>query len=66
MNNREWLATLSNDDFAKWCCTQEEVAFGYEPKEPTPRLDTIKYRYSSSYLGLLKWLSEERWDSNEK
>lgn len=74
MTNREWLNTLSNEDFAKWCLKEETVRhifdksknISYEINEPTPKLETIRKEYTSSYDGLLKWLNEERRISNDK
>lgn len=68
MTNREWLNTLSNEDFVKWCLNEENTIIRpsytadkmYKICEPTPKLETIKYQYTSSYDGLLKWLDEER------
>lgn len=67
MTNREWLATLTDEEFAEWathgesinldCLVDEEL---YICKQPTPKLETIKYSDTSSYYGLLKWLKEER------
>ena len=64
MTNREWLNTLSNEDFAKWCLSEEcfEWLGGYKTKiiEPTPKLETLRRNYTSSYDSLIKWLDEER------
>lgn len=66
MTNREWLNSLSDEDFAKWCVSKEVDTLVYYDlpcvrfDEPTPRLDTLKGLFTSSSAGLLKWLKEER------
>lgn len=37
----------------------------YKICEPTPKLETIRKEYTSSYDGLLQWLDEERVLKNE-
>lgn len=59
MTNREWLNTLPDEDFASWCCNPDNFVAG-EFIEPSPKLDTIKFSYNSSYEGLKLWLGEER------
>ena len=64
MTNREWLNSLSNEDFIKWCLDPEVVDFKtLKSENPSPRLESIKYRYTSSRHGLLDWLNEERVES---
>ena len=61
MTNREWLNSLSNEDFANWCVSAE--LHDYETntfKQPSPKLDTIKYSYTQSEAGLIEWLGQER------
>ena len=62
MTNREWLATLSTEDFAKWVCIPEEPVGNdwTNLAQPTPRFESLKHRYNSTYLGLKQWLDEER------
>ena len=67
MTNREWLNTLSDEDFVKWCLAEGNMVFDfakndYEIMQPYPTLHTIKYSFTSSYDALLKWLGEERYD----
>ena len=61
MTNREWLNTLSDEDFAKWCIEADkwDVNTGIF-EHPFPRLESIKFSNISSIDGLLKWLKEER------
>ena len=67
MTNREWLNTLSDEDFAKWCVSEEQTDYNtMEVYQPCPRLNTIKFWSTSSYDGLLKWLKEERQCQVEK
>lgn len=58
MTNREWLATLSDEDLATWA-TERDVWDGEKFIEPSPTLRGIP-NYPSSRLGLLKWLREQR------
>ena len=61
MTNREWLNSLSDDDFAVWCIEAE--VFNYKTAKcepPTPRLDNIRFLYTSSLYGLKEWLKQER------
>ena len=61
MTNREWLNTLNNEDFVKWCLDREVIDFKtFKSENPSPRLETIKYSYTSSRGGLLDWLGKER------
>ena len=80
MTNREWLNTLTNAELSSWLCETSEiigyepkiVKIDNEPKNMLvaqfdnlyPRLRDLVGRYSSSYLGIEKWLSEER--NNDK
>lgn len=61
MTNKEWLNSLTNEEFASWICDGEE--FDYEKNEnypPSPKWSTIQGQYTSSKLGLLIWLKQER------
>ena len=65
MTNREWLNSLSDDDFAIWCIEAEE--FNSEAtkfKQPTPRLHQIRFSYTSSLYGLKEWLKQERQEND--
>ena len=65
MTNREWLSTLSDEDFAKWCIFGNEINLNNGTvKEPFPRLESIKRGCTSSYDGVLEWLKEEREEIN--
>jgi len=61
MTNRDWVNSLSDEDFVKWCLDRD---FWDSEKsnlsDPHPRLETIKFSYTSSRYGLLDWLSKER------
>ena len=39
MTNREWLNTLSNEDFVKWCFDEEVIDF-----------ETLKSEYHGFFL----------------
>lgn len=66
MTNREWLNSLSDDDFAVWCL--EGDVFNYETTKcepPTPRLYTIRISNTSSLYGLKEWLKQERLEDDK-
>jgi len=61
MTNREWLESLTDEEFADWCINGP--SFDYttcKSVQPSPKLYEIAHRYNSSYLGLMQWLKEER------
>lgn len=65
MTNREWLNSLSDEDFATWLTMPSQ----YDCKEqrynePHPRLAYLKNAYTNFYCILLKWLAEERDETN--
>ncbi len=60
MTNREWLSTLSDEDFAKWCFYPVSQDANGNYIQPFPTLQTIAVSNTSSYGGLLGWLKEER------
>lgn len=70
MTNREWLSTLTDEEFAIWVfgapvpIVYRKVNGHFEPDglpdKLAPRLEEIKRRSNSSYHELLDWLSKER------
>ena len=61
MRNREWLHTLTDDEFIVWLLYDEY----FNPEmdkmaEPTPRLSTIKRMGINTEYSLKEWLNEER------
>lgn len=63
MTNREWLESLSDEEFAIWLAKDEEIIpvdGGFLCAEPTPRLKTLKSGWTSAAVGLTHWLKEER------
>ena len=66
MTNREWLNSLSDEDFVKWL-TENEIfdEKAYKCLEPTPKYDTLKWRWTSTALGLTEWLKQERKIKND-
>lgn len=72
MTNREWLNTLTNEEFAEWSVGSpvpmefEKVNDSWKVKSITdklyPRLSEIKVSYASSKAGLLEWLEKEHFD----
>lgn len=68
MTNREWLATLSDGDFVKWCLNNASTMYDGESKastyiQPYPTLPTLRTKWNLSKVGIMEWLKEER---NEK
>ena len=72
MTNREWLATLTDEELARWMTEQASKIIGwktiYQVHTPMqlaqfdnlyPRLEEIKRCYSFSTGGVEKWLGEE-------
>lgn len=61
MTNREWLETLSDEDFADWCCGGDAIDFKTgRPIGINPHLYNIKYSYADAILGLINWLKAEK------
>ena len=61
MTNREWLESLTNDEFVTWLLYDE----WFNPEtdkmvEPTPRLSSIKRMGINTEYSLKEWLKEER------
>lgn len=61
MTNREWLNTLTVEEFVAWLvCDEEFDRKARKPKSPTPRLSTIKYANIHVTAALKEWLEAER------
>lgn len=60
MTNREWLNSLSNEDFIKWLLDKDQYNEYMQAIEPRPRLHTLSICYGATKLLLRKWLEEER------
>jgi len=70
MTNREWLATLTDEEFADWALF-DPVPFSFrkneegkyvldsKPDKVYPRLNELRRRYTSSFQGLIEWLGQE-------
>lgn len=60
MTNKEWLNSLSSEDFAEWCCGLDAIDYNTgKPIGIYPHLETIKRSYTSSQGGLEEWLDEK-------
>ena len=61
MTNREWLNSLSYEDFVTWLTgpTEWDVD-AVEYKEPHPRLEYLKHASTNFYSSFLDWLKKER------
>lgn len=61
MTNREWLNSLTDEEFADWCCGQDVIdGRTFKPIGVYPKLNGIKFRHLDSLIGLREWLKEER------
>ena len=61
MTNREWLESLTDEEFADWATHDDQ--WDVENNRPiglSPHRKTIVESYSDSYGGILSWLKEER------
>lgn len=73
MTNREWLNTLTDEQFAEWAVinnpmpfTIEKICGGFKiteiPDKLYPRLQEIKANSTSSFYALIEWLKKEHFD----
>lgn len=61
ITNREYLDSLSNEEFAKWIFNILEVE-DRTGRYPLKRIDGLNYvtiSYIDPYIGFLRWLNEE-------
>lgn len=59
--NREWLSTLTDDEFVSWLLDGEEIKdyTTFEPLQPTPKLETLIREANSSRGNVTEWLKKE-------
>jgi hypothetical protein len=68
MKNREWLATLSNEDFVNWIYAEQSIFYDtitfkvVEQAVYYPTLTEVTMGWNSCSGRLLQWLNEERKD----
>lgn len=65
MTNREWLNSLSDEDFVTWLTKDEDLVPSKDGDrfigvQPSPRFRTLKSEWTSLAAGLTNWLREER------
>lgn len=61
MTNREWLNSLTDEEFAQWLLGTEIFdEKQYKNLEPTPKLKTLKYLSTESTAYIEEWLKKER------
>ena len=61
MTNREWLSTLTDEEFADWLTGED--TYNWRDNEfygIYPHRRNIERQYASSYLGILDWLGKPR------
>lgn len=67
MTNREWLESLTDDEFVEWLVGSEDFdQKTMELRPPTPKLETIKRASTSTVAYLKEWLKEERRGNGER
>ena len=65
MTNREWLETLTDEEFADWATGCDN--WDWENNKPLglhPHRRNIESQYTSAYGGILLWLRQERIEVN--
>ena len=61
MTNREWLNSLTDEEFASWACDEEEFDFKNNVyAQPSPKRRRLEFKYNDAKGGLLMWLKQER------
>lgn len=61
MTNREWVNSLSNEDFVTWLVGPIEWDSKMEEyKEPHPRLEYLKRTNTNFFSSFQEWLKKER------
>ena len=61
MTNREWLNTLSDDEFISWLLESDHhVSQNGKFEQPFPKLQTVSTGYPNPLLKLKNWLKAER------
>lgn len=67
MTNKEWLATLSEEDFANWIYAERTAIFDpnkmeliIHSPEYSPCLNEVVMAWNDSRSRLIDWLKEER------
>ena len=58
MTNKEWLFTLTNEEFVAWCSLDSPYFFVNGKKELTRY--GVGFTWTSSSLRVIQWLDEER------
>ena len=59
MTNREWLESLTKEEFVSWLL-DGEIYIENKFLNPSPKLKTLKFLSTSSKEVISKWLDEER------
>lgn len=74
MTNREWLNSISDDEYCKWMFSdhgyyqaynEETHEFEYKFYSYYPTKCEICHEYANSYEGMKEWLKEERSVKND-
>ena len=61
MTNKEWLNSLTDEEFASWVCDEEVFDFNNNVyTQPSPKWRSLMYQYNDSKGGLIMWLKQER------
>lgn len=59
LTNREWLMSLTDEEFAAWCIKTAPELPGI-PDPLMPRLGDLKHAYKDTYSGIIDWLRQPR------
>lgn len=61
MTNREWLETLTDEEFVEWLLNEHSLDWStMKPRKVSPTLREVMVVATSSSWAIKEWLKEER------